>query len=247
MFQPNQAFNKTISILMPAYNEQDNIEKVVRRCIKTLEELKLKGEVVVTDDGSIDNTRKILNSLKKEISSLVVVLHEINMGYGQALYDAIKASSGDLIVTIDSDGQFDIAELPLFLDLYQKGNKIITGYRKEKKDSLMKVFANKCLVLLTNLMFGLNLRDANTAFKLFEGQMLRSLRIESRGYQAPTEILVKFKTLGYPIVEVGITHSFREKGKSALGIVRTTNAMLMFLFYLKLKVKLYRKKIINSL
>ncbi len=239
--------DKTISILMPAFNEKQNVEITVRKCVETLKKLRISGEVIVTNDGSTDGTKEVLENLKKEISNLVVINHQTNLGYGAALYDAIKASKGDLVVTIDSDGQFDIAELPLLLGLYEKGNKVVTGFRKEKKDSFIKVFANKCLVLLTNLMFGLNLKDANTAFKLFEGNLIRGLKIESRGYQTPTEIMVKLKTLGYEIAEVGITHSFREKGKSALGIIKTTYAMFSFLHYLRLKVKLFRKKIINSL
>lgn len=240
-------FDKMISIVMPAYNEEQNIEKTVRRSVQTLDRLKLSGEVVVTDDGSLDRTKEILDNLKQEIPNLTIVRHENNLGYGAALYDAIKASKGDVIVTLDSDGQFDIGELPLLLGLYEKGNKIVAGYRKKKKDSFMKVLANKCLILLTNFMFGLKLKDANAAFKLFEGSLIRSLKIESRGYQTPTEIMVKFKALGWPVVEVGITHAFRDKGKSALKVAKTTYDMLVFLLYLKLKVYLFNRKVINSL
>jgi len=236
-----------ISIVMPAYNEEQNIEATVRKCSSALGRLKLEGEVVVTDDGSSDNTQNILNSLKKEINNLVVVKHEKNMGYGAALFDAIMSAHGDIIVSIDSDGQFDIDELPLLLDRHKGGFKVVTGFRKVKKDSFMKVFANKCLVCLTNIMFGLKLKDANTAFKLFDAQVLRSIKIESRGYQTPTEIMVKLKASGYPIAEVGVTHSFREKGKSALGVIKTASDMLSFLVYLRMKVSLYRKRIINSL
>lgn len=247
MEQVSKNFNKTISILMPAYNEEQNIEKVICRCIDTLNDFKISGEVVVTDDGSTDRTKDILEALKREIANLVVVHHDKNMGYGRGLYDALNASKGDIIVTIDSDGQFDIKEFPLLLNLYHQGYKVITGYRKEKKDSLMKVLANKCLTLVTNIVFGLRLKDANCALKLYEGDLIRSLKIESRGFQTPTEIMVKFKSLGYQIGEVGITHAFREKGRSALRVIKTTMDMLIFLIYLRLKVYLYKKEIINTL
>jgi len=236
-----------ISIVMPAYNEEQNIAATVQRCVQTLQELKLEGEVVVTNDGSADNTKNILAGLQKEFNNLLIVHHEKNMGYGAGLYDAIMAAHGEIIVTIDSDGQFDIKELPIFLVKHKEGFKVVTGFRKAKKDSFMKVFANRCLVCLTNIMFGLKLKDANTAFKLFDAQALRSIKIESRGYQTPTEIMVKLKTLGYPIAEVGVTHSFRQKGKSALGVIKTASDMFSFLVYLRMKVSLYRKRIINSL
>jgi glycosyltransferase involved in cell wall biosynthesis len=240
-------FTEKISIVMPAFNEEQNIASTVCACLRVSDELGLKVEVVVTDDGSTDATLGILEGLAKESSNLVLVRNQTNMGYGAALSSAICASSGDLIVTIDSDGQFDIRELPLLLELYLKGNKIIAGYRKQKKDSLLKVAANKCLIALSNFMFGLKLRDANSAFKLFDSRLLKSIKIESRGYQTPTEIMVKCRVFGYPIIEVGITHSFREKGKSALGTFRTAFNMIVFLIYLKLRVYLYKKKIISNL
>lgn len=241
------AFDKMVSILMPAYNEEQNIERIVRKCIRTLKDLNLRGEVVVTNDGSLDKTQGILTALEEEFDNLVIIHHIKNKGYGEALNNAIKASRGDIVVTIDSDGQFDIGELPLLLDLYKQGHKVVAGYRKEKKDSAIKVFANKALILLTECMFGLKLRDSNSAFKLYEGSVLRSFKIESTGYPTPTEIMVKLKALGYSFVEVGITHTFREGGKSALGLIKTTLNMLIFLFYLRLKVSLFRRKIINTI
>lgn len=239
--------NKKISILMPAYNEQENIEGTVRSCFKTVKDLELEAEIVVTNDGSRDKTGEILNRLKGEFSNLAVIEHEKNQGYGQALGNAIKQAQGDIIVTIDSDGQFNIAELPLLLDLYKQGHRIVAGYRKEKKDSPIKVFANKVLICITNCMFGLGLQDSNGAFKLYEAGALKSFRIESTGYQTPTEIMIKLKALGHDIKEVGITHNFRAGGKSALGLIKTTLNMLIFLIYLRLKVSLFRRKIINSI
>lgn len=232
---------------MPAYNEETNIENVVRKCAKALKEFGIRGEVVVTNDGSTDKTGVILAGLKKDIPNLVVIEHEKNAGYGAALSNAIKAASGDLIATIDSDGQFDIEELPLLLAEYNRGYRVVAGYRKKKMDSFLKVFANKVLSFFTNCLFGLKLKDANSAFKLYEAALLKSLKIESRGFQTPTEIMVKLKDQGVQIREVGITHAFREKGKSALGTFRTTYAMIMFFLYLKLKIYLCNKKFINEI
>ena len=236
-----------ISIVMPAYNEEANIEGTVRRCMNTLALLNLEGEVVVTNDGSRDQTQSILERLQGEFPNLTVVSHEHNQGYGAGLQSAMRAAMGDVIVTLDSDGQFDISELPLFLELHRQGQQVISGYRRAKKDSPIRVFANQCLVWLTRAMFGLKLRDANTAFKLYEAKVIRNLNIESRGYQTPTEIMIKLTTQGLAIGEVGVTHAHREGGKSALGLFKTTYAMIMFLIYLRLKIYLYRAKMIHAL
>jgi glycosyltransferase involved in cell wall biosynthesis len=238
---------KTVSVVMPAYNEAANLEAVVRRCAETLRSLGLKGEVVVADDGSRDATRDILQSLQAEIPELVAVHHETNQGYGAALSSAIQAARGDLLVTLDSDGQFDIGELPLLLDLHLQGHPVVAGFRKKKRDSWPKVLANKCLALLTNALFGLGLRDSNCAFKLYEGDLVRGLTIEAMGYPTPTEIMIKLKARGCRFAEVGITHYPREKGRSALGTVRTSLNMLRFFRYLKVKERLARRRIIRAL
>ncbi|UCD15132.1 MAG: glycosyltransferase family 2 protein [Candidatus Omnitrophota bacterium] len=236
-----------ISIVMPAFNEAQNIEETVRSCFSTLATLGIEGEVVVTDDGSVDDTLKILNSLAAEFPRLKVVNHEKNEGYGAALKDAVSSASGRYIVSIDSDGQFDIGEIPLLIEQKDRGFDIVSGYRKKKKDSLFKIIADRGLNIIVRIMFGVNYRDTNCAFKIYSPGVLDRIKIEARGYQAPTEILMKLHTLGYSIGQVGISHYAREKGKSALSPLVTIYKMFTFLLYLRLKIHLYRRKIIAAL
>lgn len=238
---------KEISIVMPAFNEQDNIEQTVRSCFAVLQKMGVSGEVVVTDDGSTDNTGKILENLSREFTNLKVIIHKVNCGYGQALKDALLAVKGRYIASIDSDGQFDISEMSLLIAEQKKGYDIITGYRKKKKDTLFKIFADRGLNLIVRALFGVNYRDTNCALKLYNPGVLDKITIEARGYQAPTEILLKLNALGFKIGEVGIRHFSREKGRSALSSMRTIFQMLFFLIYLRLKLALYKKKIIEKL
>ncbi|MBU1122406.1 MAG: glycosyltransferase family 2 protein [Candidatus Omnitrophica bacterium] len=236
-----------ISIVMPAFNEAENIETTVRNCFSTLDKLGVEGEVVVTDDGSVDDTLKILKDLSAEFTRLKIVIHAKNQGYGAALKDSVLDAGGKYIVSIDSDGQFDISEIPLLIEQKDKGFDVVTGYRKQKKDSLFKVFADRGLNVIVRIMFGVNYRDTNCAFKIYSPGVLDKIKIEARGYQAPTEILMKLRALGYNIGEVGISHFAREKGKSALNPLVTIYKMFTFLVYLRLKIHLYRKKIIANL
>ena len=132
---------KEVSIVMPAYNEEKNIEDTIRKCSRVLESEKLNGEIVVVEDGSKDSTKEVLENLKKDIPYLRVIIHETNLGYGKAVSDGIKAARGVYIVTLDSDGQFDINELPLFLEKIKEGYNMVTGYRLRKKDTFTKVLA----------------------------------------------------------------------------------------------------------
>lgn len=237
----------SISIVMPAFNEAENIEETVRNCFSTLGKLGVEGEVVVTDDGSFDKTLNILKNLSAEFPRLKIVIHAKNQGYGAALKDAVAAAEGEYIVSIDSDGQFDISEIPLLIEQKDKGFDVVTGYRKKKKDSLFKVFADRGLNVIVKSMFGVDYRDTNCAFKIYSPGVLDKIEIEARGYQAPTEILMKLRALGYSIGEVGVSHFARGKGKSALNPLSTMYKMFTFLVYLRLKIHLYRRKIIANL
>lgn len=236
-----------VSVVMPAYNEEANIEKTVRACARALSTLGKKGEIVVTNDGSRDGTLEILKSLALEVPNLVVVNHQRNRGYGAALNSAIRASRGEYIVTIDSDGQFDIGELPYFFANSLNGSSVVTGYRKKKKDTLFRVLANRGLNSLIRVLFGANFNDINCAFRLFRGEALRAIYIESSGYQAPSEIILKMKSLGHNVKEIGVEHYAREGGRSALKPLKTIMETSAFLAYLRIKVFLYKRGMLNSL
>jgi len=236
-----------VSIVMPAYNEEENIESTVRACAAALRAMEKKGEIVVANDGSRDGTLERLRRLAQEVSNLVIVNHEKNLGYGAAIKSAIKASKGDYIVTIDSDGQFDINELPHFFGSFVNGTQVVTGYRKKKNDTFFRVFANRGLNGFITALFGARFNDINCAFRVYKGELLRSINIESRGYQAPSEIMLKLMDMGCSVREVGVSHLPRGGGQSALRPFRAIVQMTAFLVYLKMKIVLYRKGMLNSL
>src|SRR3989344_6420742 len=159
---------KEVSIVMPAYNEENNIEATVRKCNHVLGMMGLKGEIIVVEDGSKDKTKEVLENLKDDIPSLKIILHESNLGYGKAVSDGIKAADGNYIVTLDSDGQFDIGQLPLFLERIKEGYNLVTGYRLRKKDTFFKVFANTILNNLVKYLFKIKIKDINCSFRIYE-------------------------------------------------------------------------------
>lgn len=237
-----------ISICMPAYNEEANIEKTVRDCFVNLANLNIEGEVVVTNDCSKDRTGEILAKLHTEFKNLVVITHkDKNEGYGRALRDAIGASQGEVVATIDSDGQFDIYELWKLMEKLDKNLDMVVGYRDRKKDSFMKVLADRILNLMVRMMFGVKVRDTNCAFKLIRGDLIRSLRIETNGYQTPTEILLKMYYRGSKFTQVAVSHKKREGGQSSLKFFKTSWNFTCYLFYMKHKVYLWRRGVLAEL
>lgn len=236
-----------VSIIMPAYNEEANIETTIRAAHQVLGRMGVEGEIVVANDGSLDGTLGLLERLVSELPNLVVVNHRKNMGYGAALKSAVQASRGEYVATIDSDGQFDISELPLFFGDRPNGDGVVTGYRKKKQDTAFRVAANRGLNMFITVLFGARLTDINCAFRVYRGDVLRSINIESRGYQAPSEIIIKMMNLGVGIKEVAVSHYARNGGQSKLRPLRTIAQMSAFLIYLKMKTLLFRKGMLNSL
>ena len=234
-----------ISITAPAYNERENIEQVIADWQSIFARDGVHGEVVVGDDGSTDGTKDILRELCGRFDNLVVVDNPVNQGYGVALSSAIAHSTGQYVLTIDSDGQFDAGEYTLLLAEMGKGYDVVTGYRRRKQDNPLRVVADRVLNLIIRILFRLSLRDTNCALKLYRGDVARKLTIEARGYPTPTELLVRAQTLGYRIGETGITHLERAGGTSKLKAFRTSWHMLLFLAYLKYKQMLFKANVIN--
>ncbi len=227
-----------LSIVMPAYNEEHNIEATVRRCREVLEAHGLAGEIIVANDGSTDGTGRVLDELVSEVQGLRVVTLPVNAGYGSAMKSAIRAAEGRYVVTIDSDGQFDLGDLPPMLEKIREGIVCVTGFRARKKDSLPKVMGDKAHRLMARTLCGLRYRDPQCALKVFDREILLSLNLEARGYTFPTESLVKLDHAGHRTVEVEVTHFFRAGGRSALNFFQTAFKMALFLFYLWLRRRL---------
>lgn len=237
-----------ISVAAPVYNEEDVIENVIGHWFKVLNKTGKSHEIVLGDGGSTDKTLEILNNLSQEYPNLKVVHIDEPAGYGNVLFNAIYATKGTHVVILDSDGQFDLSDCIPMLDMLLKNSlDVVTGYRKRKQDTFFRVYADRMLNLIVKLMFGINQRDTNCALKLFKGEIIRNLYIESKAWPTPTEVMIRLNASGYNVGEMGIRHYERKGGKSKLKVIRTSLEMLLFLIYIKFKLMLYRKNIIGKI
>jgi glycosyltransferase involved in cell wall biosynthesis len=235
-----------LSVVAPAYNEEESIEAVIREWGKVLEKCEYATEIVIGNDGSTDGTKQILEQLMEEFPNLRAVHSNQNGGYGDALFKAVYASRGQYVVTIDSDGQFDLADHKVLLQRCLSGPfDAVTGYRMGKKDTLLRVVADRTLNLIVKVLFGLKFKDTNCALKVFKGDLIRGMKIEARFYPTPTETLLRLAEMGAKVGELGIQHIERTAGKSHLKLFRTGWDMFWFLIYMKLKLFLKRKKVIE--
>jgi glycosyltransferase involved in cell wall biosynthesis len=206
----------TLSVSMPAYNEEKNIGKTIENVLSVLKTLNLKDyEVIVVDDGSKDKTAQVVKNLEKKDSHIKLVDHEVNKGYGEAVKSGLYSAKMDYIVFVDSDGQFDFADINKLIEKIDEVD-IVVGYRINRQDSPMRLINGWGWTQLSNILFGLGVKDIDCGFKLFKKKVIDTIpKIEStRGAMINPEVLAKSKKAGFRIAQVGVSHFPRTEGSS---------------------------------
>ena len=170
-----------LSLVLPAHNEEENLRPVVERALEVLPQQCRDWEIVVVDDGSRDATPALAAALAEANPGRVrVVTHPRNRGYGAALTSGFAAASGDYLMFMDSDRQFDIADLARlapFVGVYD----IVAGYRIKRNDPWHRFAIGYTFNAIVTILFGINLRDIDCGFKVFRAGLLRGMALESPG------------------------------------------------------------------
>ena len=207
----NRSSSVSISVFFPCYNEQDNVTKTVKRALAVLENLDADFEVIIVNDGSGDNTGRISDEIAGQNDRVKVVHHPTNLGYGAALQSGFKTAEKELVFYTDGDGQFDIAEMPPLLPL-MKQYDIVSCYRLNRKDNLLRKINGWCWTRLVCLLFGMKIRDVDCAFKLYKREIFAHIELTSTGALIDTEVLARAIRKGYTITQKGVHHYPREAG-----------------------------------
>jgi glycosyltransferase involved in cell wall biosynthesis len=205
----------SFSLVLPAYNEEGNIEYVVRRALETLPTVVDDFEIIVVNDGSRDATPQIIDRLAAE-DPRVKPVHQANQGYGGAVKAGFRASTGDYVMFMDADRQFDIADirrLTPFVPAYD----VVAGFRMERSDPLNRRINAEIFNVVVRILFGVHLRDLDCAFKIFRGDMLRSLDLTTSGALINAEMQAKLRRSGATIEQVGVGHYPRIAGEATGG------------------------------
>ncbi len=185
----------TLSVVLPAFNEAANIDAVVKRSIAVLEPLVPSFEIVVVNDGSSDGTGEIIDALEANDQRVKAVHHERNGGYGSALRSGFAAATGDLIMFMDADRQFDMSDVTAllpFVDHYD----LVAGYRIQRNDALYRKLYAKIFDVAVWALFGIHIRDVDCAFKIYRGDFIRAMPLSMPGALINTEMLAMAKSDG---------------------------------------------------
>ena len=204
-----------LSILIPAYNEEKTIKDVIDS-VKKVNLGKIKKEIVVVDDGSKDNTAKIL----KKIRGINLVIQKKNSGKGFAIRTAIKHAIGDVIVIQDADVEYNPEDYKdMIKPLIEKRAEIVYGCRFSKKPKhryKLFLFGNKFLSLLASILYGSRVEDIETCYKMMPRKIIENLNLKSNHFEIEPEITAKILKKKYKILEVPISYksrSFKEGKK----------------------------------
>lgn len=206
----------SLSLVLPVHNEEANIGIVIDRALEVLPRYASNFEIIPVNDGSRDNSAGILADYAVAHPEVKPVTHKVNRGYGAALTSGFRAATGDFVMFMDADRQFDIADLALLAPFIGRFD-IVAGFRMERNDPLHRRVFAEVFNVTVRILFGVHLRDIDCAFKVFRGDLLRSIELTAPGALINTEMQAKFRRQGATLEQVGVHHYPRVAGTATGG------------------------------
>lgn len=214
---PASARDESIALIMPAWNEAAGIETAIREAEQALGALTTNYEIVIVDDGSTDQTSRIIEQAAVRNPAVRLLRHHTNQGYGAALRTGFQAATSELVVFTDADCQFDLTELDRFI-LLSRRYDIVCGYRIDRKDTALRCLYSKVYNQWVRMILPVQVRDIDCALKMFHRDDLKHLQITTDGFLVNSELLTQAKQQDLSIVEVGVSHRPRTLGQSTVSI-----------------------------
>ncbi len=232
--------NIELSIVVPMYNEQDNVSETHRKIHEAIDPLNIKWELIFVNDGSIDNTLSVVSEVAKKDPMLKIVSYLPNRGRGYALRQGFNAANGEFILSIDFDLSYDAAHLVRMYQYlkehpeadvvlgsaYMKGGEVI-GVPK------FRLFISKLGNLMLRLAFPWHIHTITCVLRGYRKEAIKSLALVADGKEIHLEILSKVLDLGYKVAEIPATLTARQKGTSKFKFKKTSLTHLAFLFFEK--------------
>jgi glycosyltransferase involved in cell wall biosynthesis len=203
----------SVSVVLPAYNEEANVAQAISEATGALETLFGDHEIIVVDDGSTDATAALVTRIADRDPRVRLIRQGRNRGYGEALRTGFLASRLDYVFFTDADLQFDVGELERFVP-YLGTVDVVAGYRVNRRDTWVRRLNAYGWNLLVRVLFYVPVRDIDCAFKLFDRRVLDEIDVESVGAMVNTELMVKLGRKGASVVEIGVTHRPRLAGQA---------------------------------
>jgi glycosyltransferase involved in cell wall biosynthesis len=229
-----------LSIVIPAYNEEANIQSAVEEVSRVAQTLNMDYEIILVNDGSRDRTGEIARTdLAPRIPHFRLVEHFPNRGYGGALKAGFAAATQELIAFIPSDKQFQFSEINLLLDKLTPNMALVSGWRVNRQDNLIRRLNGRGWNTVVLLLFGRTIHDIDCGFKLFRRSVLNHIHLESNGAMIDTEMLAELRARGFKLTDVPVTHLPRTAGSPTGANLKVIFRAFRDLF--KFRLRLWRE------
>jgi glycosyltransferase involved in cell wall biosynthesis len=208
---------RSLSVVLPAFNEEENIRLSVVRCREALREHFADFEIIIVDDCSTDRTAALADELAAAYAEVRVIHHPRNRKLGGTLRTGFAAAAKDLVFYTDADLPIDFRDIPRGVELLSRdGVDAVLGYRLDRTEGAWRALLSAGYNLLVNAVFGLGVRDVNFSFKLFPRTVVERLELQSEGSFIDAEMLARAKSAGVRWAELGVHYYPRRAGRSTL-------------------------------
>ena len=208
---------RKISILVPLLNEEESLGKLAKEISTAFETINSDYEILFIDDGSTDNSLKVIKELARANNKIRYMSFRKNYGKSAALNVGFKNVTGDAIITMDADLQDDPAEIPSLLEELQKGYDLVSGWKKKRHDPFIKKYSSRFFNYVTKVMSGIKIHDFNCGLKAYRKAVVKSVDIHGELHRY-IPVLADWK--GFKVSEVVVKHHPRRYGKTKFGISR---------------------------
>lgn len=205
----------SLTIVVPMFNEEENLPLLIESIDRTLADDPDFLELILVDDGSCDRTAKLALELAAGRPWIKLAPHDYNRGLGAAIRTGLAAAAGDLILYTDADLPFDFNLIPQLL-AHATPQNLVIGYRQNRGEGGRRWLLSKGYNLICRVLFGLRVRDVNFACKLIPSSALPGLRLNSEGSFIDAELLLECRRQGFAITEFPLTYYPRTRGQSTL-------------------------------
>lgn len=206
--------NISISAFFPCYNDAGTIGNMVESVFEVLGRICDDYEVLVVDDCSSDNSRDVLEELKKKYSNLKLIYHKKNRGYGGALRSGFQGSTKDYVFYTDGDAQYNPQELEKLVVKLDEGIDVVNGYKIKRNDPLYRVIIGSLYNRLMKFMFAIKISDVDCDFRLIKRAVFGKIKLEHNSGIICVEMIKKMQNAGCSFSEVGVSHYYRSYGRS---------------------------------
>ncbi|HEX6659856.1 MAG TPA: glycosyltransferase family 2 protein [Ilumatobacter sp.] len=205
---------RSVSAFFPCYNDQHSIPVMVRDVRRSLVGAVDDFEIIVVDDGSVDDSLAVLTALASEIPELRVIRHDVNRGYGGALLSGFAAARKEWIFYTDGDAQYDASEITRCIDAVTDGVDVVQGWKIARGDPWYRKLIGRTYHHVVKFLFRLPVRDTDCDFRFIHSRVMEKVELTSTSGVICVEMMHAFDRIGVRFVEVGVSHHARPHGRS---------------------------------